>query len=146
MAIVGTWRKYTYTKSQDQFEEYQMTYSENIPEGSPDYDKRGTTETVQRPVVLESFEDFENSYVNISAIMFFPFFSLNEDGTERKQYVANITYRVYDSKQSRIDDINNFVYQDVLNNIEFDSTIDMMTQAYDLIRANVRGFENLIND
>lgn len=139
MALSGSWIKYEYTAHETEVEISTVTYPENLGENHPYYDKRGTTETTENPVLVESSTTYEGVYIVISAC------SAQKLGTE---LVLNYIYKIYNSQEERNEDpqfVNPFYENHVTTNYDPDGVItNIHTLSYNHLNST-RGFENLIS-
>ena len=144
MALVGKWTKIEQVASETetQLVTIQHPSAEVMGLDHPDIDKAGTTEEVEFPVVEIVETIFENAYAVVHSIN-----SWKHIQNEETKTLFNITYRVYEKKEDRINEYENYILQDGILGQEVDYNIkkNEVEQAYDLLKA-VRGFEELIND
>lgn len=142
MALVGDWIKTEYIESETEKQKVEVFYPENLTELDDNYEKRGTSEQIEVPVMNKKETVFKDVYVTVHSMHSFKFIS---DGSHKTLY--NITFRVYKSKQDRFEDINSFIYQDVVDSQEINYNLNKkeIEQAYDVVKT-VQGFEQLKND
>ena len=140
MALIGNYKHYTYTYSETETETISVTYPEVLPEGDPNYEKRGTTENLEVPIQVENITEYENIYLVISAI------TLQKQTPNATN--LNFAWQVYNTKEEREED---FSFQNpILNEVEsidWDPTNipdNPYVIAYDYLKTK-KGFENLIN-
>lgn len=142
MALVGTWIKTEYIESETEKEKVEVFYPKNLTELDDNYEKRGTTEYIDVPLMKKEETVFKDVYVTVHSMHSFKFIA---DGKHKTLY--NITYRVYKTKEDRLNDINSFIYQDVIDSQEINYNLNKkeIEQAYDIVKT-VQGFEQLRND
>ena len=144
MALVGKWTKIEQVASETetQLVTIQHPSKEIMGADHPDIDKAGTTEEVEVPVVETLETIFENAYVVVHSIN-----SWKHIQGEETKPLFNITYRVYETKENRTNDYENYILQDYIVGQEVNYSIEKneVEQAYDFVKT-VQGFEELIND
>lgn len=141
MAVIGTYNKITTTQSETETEEVVVTYPETMDEMDPNYDKRGTTETISRPVFDQTVETFDNVYINISKIAFYKN-EINNEG----QTLLDFTFCVYNSEAEKDNDLNSFIERDAVigQHLSISSDDDIRVKAYELLKIQPQ-FLNLKN-
>lgn len=102
MALVGNYKKFTYTESETDTESVSITYPADLPENDPNYDKRGTTETIEVPVMESSEEIIENVYLVVMGT------SLEKN--QNSGYNFTYAYRYYANEEDRNQDINSHLF------------------------------------
>lgn len=119
-----------------------IEYPSDLPEGHPYLDKAGTIEEEEVPVYETVSTIYEDTYVTVHSITTFKHFT-----NEGNVTLANINYRIYESKNKRLKDIEDVIHQDHLVSQKIDYTLgkNEMEQAYELVKT-VQGCEELIND
>jgi len=141
MALVGKYTKYEIVDT-GETEMQTVEYPSDLPEGHPDFDKAGTSEEVEVPVFDSISTDYEDVYVTVHCLMSWKFKSKQEDKT-----LFNITYRVYENKEDRTNDIDSHIVQEFVSNqeIDYSSEKNEIQQAYELVKTSL-GCDELIND
>ena len=135
MALAGRFTLLIPEESKTEFTTSTVTYPSELPSDHPDYEKRGTSEDVQIPVVNKSSSLIENVYVNIRSIEMYR--STNED-----EHTYNITYRQYDSIEDRTNDPEGYTLETLALGIKLDHTKPLMVQAYEFLNSQ-EGWEEL---
>tara|TARA_R110000822_G_scaffold145919_1_gene284839 strand:- start:1340 stop:1762 length:423 start_codon:yes stop_codon:yes gene_type:complete len=128
MALVGTYIHKEFKTSETEFEDYKIEYPDDLIETDPDYNKRGTTEILKQPKeeVIETI--YDNSYSYIKAI------SIWQPNIETlDKFLVNITYQVFESKEKRNTNTENYIYENALISNPIDISKDIMTQCYEII-------------
>ena len=142
MALVGKWTKIEQVQSETETEIVTINYPAEFPEGHPDFDKAGTTEEIEVPKtdIVETI--FEDVYVVVHSINSWKHIIESKTDT-----LFNITFRVYESKEHRENNYNNYLQEPFILSQTVDYSLDKneIQQAYDLIKIK-QGFEELIND
>lgn len=141
MALVGKYTKYEIVDT-GETEIQTVEYPSNLSEDHSDFEKAGTSEEVEVPVHETVSTIYENAYVTVHSIMTWKFKNQDED-----KNLFNITYRIYENKEDRINDIDSHIIQDFVANqeIDYNSNKTEIEQAYELVK-NSQGCEELIND
>jgi len=146
MALVGKWTKIEQVVSETETQLVTVKYpsAEVMGLDHKDIDKAGTSE--EREVfVIESTETvYENVYVVIYSINYFK--NAIFVGSQRNQ--MNICWKVYESKESAIEDPFNCIHEGHIIKKEADlsrTDKNLSEQAYDFLMQEV-GFEELIKD
>lgn len=114
MALVGKYTKYEIVDT-GETEMQTVEYPSDLSENHPDFDKAGTNEEVEVPVYEIVSTDYEDVYVTVHCIMSWKFKSEQEDKT-----LFNITYRVYENKEARTNDIDSHIIQEFVPSQEVD--------------------------
>lgn len=142
MALVGKYTKYEIVET-GETEIQTVEYPSNLPEDHPDFDKAGTTEEVEVPIQQINSTVYDNAYVTVQAMQTWKHY--NE--MQGNKTLFNITYNVYESEESRINDINSYIHQDYIDAqyVDYDSEELEIQQAYKIIKT-AQGCEELIND
>lgn len=132
MAVIGTYNKIITTQSETETEDVVVTYPETMDEMHPNYDKRGTTETISRPVFDQTVETFEDVYINISKIAFYKNEIDSEGGT-----LLDFTFCVYNSEADKNNDPDSFIERDAVigQHLSISSDDDIRIKAYELLKT-----------
>ena len=143
MALIGNFKTYTHKESETETQDLTIEHPLSLPEDHENYHLRGTTTIETVPIVDRLETVMENSYLVIhSYVVYKNNISINTN------HLANITYRVYASKEKRNLNNEDYIYEDALLSVEIDpsdSTMTQMAKMYDLIKT-IAGTEELIND
>ena len=141
MALVGKYTKYDVIDT-GETEIQTIEYPNNLPDGHPDFNKAGTKEEVERPVYENISTDYQDAYVTVQAVQIF-----KHKAEDDSKNLFNITYRVYENKDDKINDLNSYIKQDfiVAQEIDYLSGKNETTQAYELVKM-AQGCEELVND
>lgn len=139
MALKGdiTWTtvKYSSTETEDQV----VTYPEEMNENDPNYDKRGTSETVQVEKQIITIKDYEDVYLWVKQIDVI----YNYIGDQK---IEGVNYHIaaYNSKEERNENQENFLFHYVrdLNNVNHD--LNLWNQCYDDLKKD-ETFKDLVN-
>lgn len=142
MALVGKWTKIEYIQSETETEIVKIDYPAELPEAHLDFDKAGTTEEIEVPKIDIIETVFKGVYVVVHSIN-----SWKHIVEGKTKNLFNITFRVYESKEIRENDYNNYLQEPFIISQSVDYTLDKneIQQAYDLIKIK-QGYEELIND
>ena len=105
MALTGSFIRYEYESHPTETISTEITYPSDLPEHHPEYDKRGTTETVTSPVQVEITSSYEGCYVFVKSAAVFTLF--NEGGVNETN--INSIYRIYNSKAEKDADIDSHI-------------------------------------
>ena len=144
MALVGKWTKIEQVASETETQLVTIEYpsAEILGEDHPDFEKAGTTEEVEYPVIEKKETVYKSVYLVIHSINSWK--HLFEDGTKT---LFNICFRVYETKEQRQSDYTSFIYEEHLNANILDYTLDEseIQQAYNIIKLK-DGFQELVND
>lgn len=152
MALVGNYIKTWQEPSTTSFKEVEVTYpSPDIMDPSdPNYENAGKTVTIQEPVSVEKTETLENVYVVIRsyAITKFENDFFDTDG-ERLGLLKNWTYNmrvsIYESKEIREENPENFILEENLNILIQELKGDLFQQGYELLKKET-GFQELTDE
>lgn len=142
MALVGKWTKIEQVQSETETEIVTIDYPAELPEGHPDFDKAGTTEDIEVPKMDIVETVFEDVYVIIHSVN-----SWKQKVVEENKTLFNICFRIYESKDDRLNDNNSFIFEEHILGQEVDYSLseNEIQQAYSLLNIQ-QGFEELIND
>jgi hypothetical protein len=141
MALIGDYNHSSWDYSDTETETVTITYPEILPENDPNYEKKGTTETLEVPLQIENITEYKDIYLVISAI------TLQKQTPEAMN--LNFAWQLYNSKAEREED---FSFTTPLLNavvsIDWDPNNipdNPYVIAYDYLKTQ-KGFENLVND
>lgn len=142
MALVGKWTKIEQVQSETETEIIKIDYPAELPEVHPYFDKAGTTEEIEVPKIDITETVFDDVYVVVHCIN-----SWKHIINDKTDTLFNICYRIYNSKEDRLNDYNSFVYEEHIVSTKVDYTLDKseIEQAYKLVNLE-QGLEELIND
>ena len=142
MALVGKWTKIEYIQSETETDTIKIEHPLDLPEYDSSFSKAGTTEEIEVPKQIKTEKVYENAYVIVHSIN-----SWKETIDNTTKSLFNITYRVYENKENRLNNYDSFILQDALVGQEIDYNLyqNEIQQAYKIIN-NTQGFEQLIND
>jgi len=137
MALSGNWTKYEYTPHETEVNTVTITYPSEMFEGDQNYEKRGTTETTESPVLVETSTTYEGVYIAISCC------SVQKMETG---LILNYIYKVYNSQEDRNNDplFTNPFYEDHITT-DYDPD-GVITNAYILSYNHLnslKGFDSL---
>mgnify|MGYP003675892300 CR=1 FL=1 len=145
MAIFADYKKIT-TEYSEETELQTTTYPLDLGETNPDYNLRGQTVELEVPITTTTEEILENVYVQIISYMFYK--RWNSDGDNiGSDKVLDLHYRIYNSKEQREADFNDFVFEEHIlgRRIEENAGDDLRNLGYDLLK-NEPIFSNCIDD
>lgn len=141
MALSGNYTHYTEVPSETETVDVLITYPSNLEVDHPDYEKRGTTETIQQAALVEESTVYENIYLTVKVA------SLNviEQTSDFKYVELSGFYRIYESEEARNLDKDNYLAEYYINKeFNFSEESNPYSSLYELIKSQ-RGAENLIN-
>lgn len=136
MALTGTFLRYYNVISQTETETVTITYPMEIPTGGEDYEKRGTTETIEVPVQTEEFITYENVHIVIHAA------SVNKASSK---HILDYCYKIYNSEAEYLADSESHIFEDC-QGLEWEDTLsdNVLVLAYNHFKSQ-KGAENLID-
>lgn len=141
MAIFADYTKTTYTISETETVQEEVTYPSNLLQEDPNYSKRGQTILETFPLVTESSTTTENAYIVISNYNFYKF------EEENGEYLFDIIFYVYENKEAYLNDKQNYIFIDdsigELRSIE--SSNDLRIKGYEILK-NLPQVSNSIDD
>ena len=142
MALVGKWTKIEQVQSETETEIVTINYPAELPEGHPDFDKAGTTEEIEVPKIDTVETVFEDVYTVVHSVN-----SWKQPIDGNTNTLFNICYRIYNSKEDRVNDYNSFIYEEHIASVKVDYNLEEneIQQAYKLVNLE-QGLEELIND
>lgn len=117
----------------------------------PNIEKAGTTEEVQEPVMLDKEKTFENVYVVIRTYALMKieshdnlYDSNNEpfDTIVYKSWNLNLRYTVYESKEAKEKDVENYLYENFTSHELLDESLELTNLGYSKLKQ-IKGFEKL---
>tara|TARA_R110001632_G_C11333560_1_gene416769 strand:- start:1062 stop:1466 length:405 start_codon:yes stop_codon:yes gene_type:complete len=134
MALVGKYTKYDVIDT-GETEIQTIEY----PLGA---EKEGVIEEVEVPKSIVNETIYNNAYAVVHSINSWK--NVTKDGTDT---LFNITYRVYESKNHRINDYDLYILQEYTNAYSVDYSLEKteIQQAYDILSIT-QGFEQLKRD
>ena len=138
MALRGNYIKYTYSNHPTETTNHVVTYPSDLSEDHPDYDKRGTSESFQEPVIVEETETLENIYLVVTGVSI-------EKHLFTEGHFVGYAYRVYPSQESRNENIENYIWQGSENlDWDDDTSSSPLVVAYEHLK-NQKECVNLTN-
>jgi hypothetical protein len=139
MALTGNFTKIWYTQSETDFIDLDVTYPSDLPSDDPDYDKRGTTETIQVPENVKNTQEYQNVYIALDWCFHYKF-----SGDGNGNTLLDFGYRVYESEAQRNSDPDSHILEgDFLQNwVDLSSNQDIRVVAYEILKTK-EGFEQL---
>ena len=134
MALTGSLFITTITPSLTESQSFDVTYPSDLEEGHPDYDKRGTTETIWESSSIAETTEHEGLYTIIGQL------SIHNknipDGaveiSEEQKYHVDVFYRSYQSKEDRLNNYYNPFKEGILHVSNFQKDTQM-TSSQDVI-------------
>ena len=132
MAIFADFTKTTYTISETETVQEEVTYPSEMEEDDPNYSKRGQTLTETFPLVTSTDEILQNVYIVISNYNFYKF-----EKTENDEYLFDIQFKIYNDKQTYLDDYEDFVHEsDAVGEFRtITSTDDLRIRGYEILKS-----------
>ena len=142
MALVGKWTKIEKKESETEKEIVTVSYPKDLPQDHPSFDKAGTTEKIEVPKIDTLETVFDDVYVVVHSVN-----SWKQIIDAENKTLFNVCFRVYESKDHRVNNYDYFVFEDHIIGQEMDYNINKneIQQAYSVINTK-QGFEELIND
>lgn len=142
MALIGDLTIYEHKQSETETIIIDVEYPSDIQADHPDFEKAGTVEQLEVPKIITTITEYNNCYVVVHSVNSWKGYVGDKTGI-----LANITYRVYDSKEDRENDYESYLHQDFLHaqNLSYELSETEIEQAYKLVN-NTQGFENLKKD
>jgi len=142
MALVGKWTKFEQVQSETETQIVKIDYPADLPEGHPDFDKAGTTEEIETPKIDIIETDYEDVYCVVHSVNSWKLIS-----HEGPKTLFNICYRVYNSKEDRLNNYDSSIFERHIlgQSLDYSLQENEIQQAYKLVVLE-RGCEELIND
>lgn len=129
MALKGdiTWTtvEFSETETQDQI----ITYPDEMNENNPQYDKRGTTETVQVPKEIYNSTSYTDVYLYVKSIQM----HTTIEDNKKIEYI-HYHYAGYESKETRDADNENFLFFSSNQLYNYNHNSNLWTQCYDQLK------------
>ena len=120
----------------------------------PNYEKAGTEEEVYEPVMVEKSQFFENVYVVIRTYALMkienPIKIYDEDNENvidnilEKSWNLNLRYTVYESKEKKRINPENYILENFTEHLLADDKQDLNALGYSKLKS-IKGFEQLID-
>ena len=139
MALTGSFNYYTYEVHPTETESVTMELPANLPENDPNYELRGTTATIEQPVMVENNTHYPSVHIFISAASVNTVASLSDRNLVNLHYI----YKVYNSKEDRITE-NHIIEDGITTEWDYDTNSNPTEVAYNHLRTQ-KGFEELTN-
>jgi hypothetical protein len=137
MALTGNLTRYIASEDHDNLITESVTYPAELEENDFNYDKRGTTEDIVTPSIIETPETLENIYLIVTSAAYWRNYTINSNNWE-----LNFNYLVYNSQEERNEDLGSFILED--GHIgEVASIEDTPNDAAYAYIKTLRGFESL---
>ena len=147
MALVGTYKKFTQKESETETRTVTVKYPKDLPQDSPIFEKAGTEEQVEVPVMIDEITEFKDCYLIVRSVALHQI--VGSDNV--KNVHMNIMYSIYQNKDDKTNNFFNPLLEGDIDSIpsNFDDesfyTKNIMSHAYELLKKEL-GFEELIND
>lgn len=152
MALKGKFTDYKHNSGKTEEKTYTVSYPSNLPEGHPNYDKRGTEEDVTQTFPIYESKVYNDVYVNISQVTVHRRFSYaSEEDAEAdkktKYYDIQFTYWIYESEEkAKTADGHDYMFREVIDHYGYDGDHSKLFEfAYNSLN-NLKGFEELVSD
>ena len=120
----------------------------------PNYEKAGTEEEAYEPVMVEKSQFFENVYVVIRTYALMkienPIKIYDEDNENvidnilEKSWNLNLRYTVYESKEQKRINPENYILENFTEHLLADDKQDLNALGYSKLKS-IKGFEQLID-
>jgi len=133
--IIWTTVEYSETETQDLV----ITYPDEMDVNDPNYDKKGTSETIQVPKEIYKSNEYTNVYLYVKSIQMH---TLTING-EKKESV-HYHFAGYESKEARDADNEDFLFFDGDQLINYNHDVNLWNQCYDDLKSK-ENFKNLVN-
>lgn len=128
MALTGNYIKIVVTPSETETEDVLVTYPADLGMDSPDFNKRGTSETLTLPVETETRTTLENTYLMVTGV------SLEK--IHGGDYHISFAYHLYESEEARQDNPLNSIEKGIkVINWDNDVSTDPITVAYEYLKT-----------
>ena len=113
-----------------------LTYPADLPENHSDYDKRGTSETIEVPEITVTTSSYADVYINV--------FDANISYLSGVEHELFSSYRIYGSAESRSLDKENYILQNEVSvgTWDWDNDTNPVSKTYTFLKSQV-GWENL---
>ena len=97
MALTGSFTEYTPTYHETEKTSITMQFPVDLPESDENYELRGTTSSIEIPVVVDVATTYSGSYVYVTAA------SVHTVGANDEQNLVNLhyIYKVYSSSEAK---------------------------------------------
>lgn len=143
MALSGNYTHYTYEQHPTETITETVSYPADLPEGNENYDKRGTTEEVTLPLMVETPTLYENCIIGLRIANTYV---TNNDGTNEKNKVVLLDYsfRLYDSledKENRYAENHIAEISNTCRVIDLSSNTNIWEYCYNDIKSSKGGSE-----
>jgi hypothetical protein len=143
MALQGNYTHYTYESHPTETETTTITYPISLSEGHPDYAKRGTTEDIEQPKLVEKATVHENCIIGLRTVNAYV---ITNDSNGNKVVNLDYNFRVYDNSEDKQNfyDENHIVEYYGETSVDLNETTNLWEFAYNQIKDSKGGSE-LIN-
>lgn len=135
MGLIGDFSIEYLTFDKNNLELITVEYSKDIPEGHINFLKAGTKEDIQVFKKIENVETYSNGYMNISSI---------EIKKTNSIYDVIATYNVYESKESRILNIDSYLRKGVVT-MQVSDLDNLQNKLYQILKQTIN-FVSVIDD
>tara|TARA_R110000772_G_scaffold111680_6_gene215769 strand:+ start:5195 stop:5629 length:435 start_codon:yes stop_codon:yes gene_type:complete len=144
MALIGKWTKIEQVASETEKQLVTIKYpsAEIMGAEHPDINKADTKEEIEVPKIDIIETVYDSVYSIVHSIN-----SWKQPINGKTETLVNICYRVYNSKEDRLDNYNSFIYENHLISQKIDYTTNKsdIEQSYDLVNS-IQGFDELLKD
>lgn len=141
MALEGAATYTTVSYSETETEDMVITYpdAEDMNENDPNYDKAGTSETIQVPKQILTTDTYEYVYVWVKQI---EVFNNMIDGVKKTDVIYQ--YAGYESKDAKAADMENFLFWNTREVPNLDYNLNLWSQCYNDLKT-LENFKDLTN-
>jgi len=145
MGLQGKLKIYSYSEHESEKQDVKITYPEDLPESDLNYDKRGTSEVLEKPKIIQNIEEKDEMYIKILSMQL-----INLSGQQTSVKVWSVNLRGYESKAKSDEDGGDYIWDDhfhlpngKLENV-MENEVNAYKEAYALLKER-EGYENLID-
>ena len=136
MALKGTYKVFTYTNHPTDTVVQTITYPQEMLEDDPDYDKRGTSEEITVPEIVETVTLHENVFVAVQGTSI----SVLVNTPDIKSVDLSSVYRVYSSEEAAKENWDDYLFENnVFGNWDWNENTNPWEVVYTAIKAAPEG-------
>jgi hypothetical protein len=148
MALQGNYIHYTYENHPTETETITVTYPSDLSSDHPVYEKRGTSEEITQPTIVESTQTFENCYIaiDIASISYLARMT-SSDGTSSSINKLQYIWKVFNSQSDRYTNPDSYllrVESVAPNNWDWSLNTNPFEEGYTALKG-LKGAEELVN-
>lgn len=145
MALKGNFKHWANHTDEFTTKEVTVEHPTDYPKENPNYEKRGTTETVEIQEPVLTSKTYKNSYVNIRQVTVNRKFVYKTETEKVKIFEIHYTICVYAKENDYKNEIPPIIEQPTAHALYEGDHNNIFSDAYNHLKA-LKGFEEMVDD